>query len=298
MSSDLRAETIPEFKSGWPAWVAALKAVWVQVTEANMVLVAAGVAFFGMLSLFPAIAAIIALWGLLSDPGVLLVQLRALNSIVPEEVEFLVASQIHALMNTNPDTLGWTGIVSLSLATWSARSGVAALMLGLNMIHGRGRRRNIRHYLTALLLTLALFGVALVALASVVILPIILQFFPLGPATTLAVSAVRWTVAVLVLLAGLALLYRYGPNTRGDRMRWVTPGAGLAVALWAVASWSFSLYLSNFARFNEVYGSIGAAIAMLGWLFVSALVVLLGAALNVQLDRVRKGQPLRSQALP
>ena len=270
-------------------WWTALKRVFVQIGEANVVLIAAGVAFFGMFSLFPGLAALIAIWGLLSDPAVLLEQLDLIRNIVPDEVYSLVESQILALMSTSGDTLGWAGLVSVMVASWSARAGVASLMMGLNAIHGRANRGNLKHYMTALLLTFALFGVAIVALGSVVILPIILKFVPLGMMTAMMVSAIRWLAAIGVLLVGLALLYRYGPNTRGSRMKWVTPGAGLAVALWAIASWGFSLYLTNFAQYNEVYGSIGAAIALQMWLYVSAFVVLLGAALNVQLDRVRHG---------
>ena len=307
MASDLGADasdidlTVPGHaagKSGLAAWGTALLAVWRQVAEANMGLVAAGVAFFSMLSLFPGLAAIIAIWGLLTDNDAILDQIDLLGQILPGDVFRLIELQATKLMNAGTDTLGWTGLLSLMLATWSARSGVGALMLGLNMIHGRQRRKNIRHYMTALLLTVILFGVTIIALASVVVLPVILAFIPLDLVATRAISAVRWLAAIAVMLFGLALLYRYGPNTRDDRMRWVTPGAGLAIALWGVASWGFSVYLTNFGHYNEVYGSIGAAIALLVWLFVSAFVVLLGAALNVQLERARKGQPSGAQALP
>lgn len=303
MGSDLGADAseidlgVPG-KSGLAAWGTALVAVWRQVAEANMPLVAAGVAFFSMLSLFPGLAAIIAIWGLLTDSDALLDQIELLQRFLPDDVFRLIEAQAIKLMNASSDTLGWTGLVSLLLATWSARSGVAALMLGLNMIHGKRRRKNVRHYLTALLLTVILFAVSIVALASVVILPVVLSFIPLDLLAAVAISAVRWLSGIGVMLFGLALLYRYGPNTSDDRMKWVTPGAGLAIALWGIASWGFSVYLTNFGHYNEVYGSIGAAIALLVWLFVSAFVVLLGAALNVQLDRARKGQPAASQALP
>jgi len=285
-------------KTGVSAWLAAVLAVWRQVSEASMGLVAAGVAFFSMLSLFPGLAAVIAIWGLVADPAVLLAQIQLLENIVPDEVYTIILSQVVKLMSVSPDALGWTGLISLLLATWSARSGVAALMLGLNMIHGRRRRKGVRHYLMALLLTVILFAVAIFALAMVVVLPVVLTFLPLDFFAALAIASVRWLAAIGVMLFGLALLYRYGPNTSDDRMRWVTPGAGLAVACWGVASWGFSFYLTNFGHYNEVYGSIGAAIALLMWLFVSAFVVLLGAALNVQLDRARKGQPASSHMLP
>jgi len=291
MESEALSDTIAEARpprSGPSAWRKALKAVWFQIDEANMVLVAAGVAFFGMLAVFPGLAATIALFGLIADPDVLLEQMELVRNIVPAEVFTLVETQVLKLLGTSGDALGWAGLLSLMLATWSARSGVAALMRGLNAIHGRRNRNSLRHYLTALMLTAALLGVCLVALSSVVILPIVLNFVPLGVISGLLISVVRWTAAVGVLLAGLAVIYRYGPNNRGARMRWVTPGAGLAVLLWGAASWGFSFYLSNFGNYNEVYGTLGAAIVFLMWLYVSAFVVLLGAALNVQLDRARR----------
>ncbi len=295
MTSDASAQGRDESTAQAPRmriWWRALKAVAVQVGEANMFLVAAGVAFFGMLSLFPALAAVIAIWGLLSDPGVILDQIELLRSIVPDAVFSLVESQILKLMSTSGDALGWAGILSLAFATWSARSGVAALMIGLNTAHGQINRGNVRHYAASLALTGALFGVAIVALSAVVVVPIVLNFVPLGMVSALIVSAVRWFAAIGVLFVGLALLYRYGPNTRGARMKWITPGAVIAVALWGIASWAFSFYLANFARYNEIYGSIGAAIALLMWLYVSAFAVMLGAAFNVQLDRARKaGRP-------
>ncbi|EAQ03659.1 ribonuclease BN [Pseudooceanicola batsensis HTCC2597] len=253
------------------------------IAEKNLFLIAAGVAFYGMLALFPAMAAIIAIWGLLSDPNVLVEQLELIRNILPVEVTRIIENQINALSTASGDKLGWAGLVSMMVAIWSARSGVAALMLGLNAIHGRANRGSLRHYLTALVLTLALLGVSVVTLSAVVIAPIIFAFIPLGPVTAILVEAFRWVAAIFVLMAGLAVVYRFGPNNRGERMKWVTPGAVMAVALWAVASYGFSLYLANFANYNEVYGSIGAAVAMLMWLFISAFLVLLGAVVNLEL---------------
>lgn len=256
------------------------------ISDQNLTLTAAGVAFWAMLALFPGLAAIIAIWGLLADPQVLIEQLDLIRTILPADVTRLVESQINALMSAGGDKLGWAGLISTLLAIWSTRSGVAALMLGLNAIHGRQNRNSLRHYLTALVLTAALLGVSIVTLSAVVIVPIIFAIIPLGPATALLVETFRWAAAIFVLMAGLAVIYRFGPNNRGDRMKWVTPGAVLAVALWAVASYGFSFYLSNFGNYNEVYGSIGAAIAMLIWLFISAFLILLGAVVNLQLAEV------------
>jgi membrane protein len=257
------------------------------VADKNLSLIAAGVAFYSMLALFPGIAAVIAIWGLLADPHVLIEQLDLVDTLLPPDVTSLLANQINALSNASGDKLGWAGLISTMLAIWSARSGVAALMLGLNAIHERQNRGSLRHYLASLVLTLALLGVSMVTLSAVVIVPIVFTIIPLGPITAMMVEAFRWAAAIFVLLAGLAVIYRFGPNNRGERMKWITPGAGLAVALWAVASYGFSLYLTNFANYNQVYGSIGAAIAMLIWLYISAFLILIGAELNLQLSTRR-----------
>jgi membrane protein len=195
----------------------------------------------------------------------------------------LIASQINALSNASGDQLGWAGLLSTLFAIWSARSGVASLMLGLNAIHDRQNRGSLRHYLISLVLTLALLGVSMVTMSAVVVVPVVFSIIPLGGATALMVEIFRWIAAIFVLQAALAVIYRFGPNNRGERLQWLTPGAVLAVLLWAVASYGFSLYLTNFANYNEVYGSIGAAIAMLIWLYISAFLILLGAEVNLHL---------------
>jgi membrane protein len=251
-------------------------------------LTAAGVAFYGMLALFPGLAAVIAIWGLVADPHVLLDQLEILRGILPADVFSLVETQITTLANAHTGQLGWAGLLSTLLAIWSARSGVAAMILALNRLHGRRNRSSLRHYLMAFGLTLALVIGAIVTLSAIVIAPIVLAFVPLGPAAALGIEVIRWLAAIFVLMAGLSLLYRFGPNpAQTTRARWVTPGAILAVFLWGLASYGFSLYLTNFGNYNEVYGSIGAAIALLTWLYISAYLILLGAVLNLELAQLR-----------
>ncbi len=262
-------------------------AVLDEISGKNLTLIAAGVAFYAMLALFPGLAAMIAIWSLLADPQVLIDQLSLLDRFMPADVMRLIEAQILSLTSTKGETLGWAGVLSTFVAIWSARSGVASLIIGLNAIHGQENRGSLRHYLIALMVTLALMGVGVVTLMSLVILPFALSFVPLGPITALLIGGFRWAAAIFVLLAGLAVVYRFGPNTVGDRMKWVTPGAGLAITLWGIASYGFSIYLGNFGDYNEVYGSIGAAIAMLVWLYISAFLILFGAVVNLQLARFR-----------
>lgn len=265
-----------------------LRAVYEGIERAHLTLIAAGVAFFGLFAIFPAIAALIAVFGLLADPVIVETQFQLLEDVIPAEAFDLFNAQIGRLLGTRSETLGWATIVSTGLALWSARAGVAALMRGLNVIHGGPNRSGLTHYAVALALTFCLVGIAVVALLAVVIAPIVLAFLPLPMGVGLLLSAVRWVAALFILMAALGLLYRFGPNRVDVRMGWITPGAAFVVVMWLLASMGFSAYLSNFGSYNEVYGSIGAVAAMMMWLYISAYLVLIGAVLNVEIAKSRR----------
>ncbi len=272
----------------WTCW-AALRDGFVQIGETNLVLVSAGVGFFGMLSLFPALAALIAVLSLVSDPDVVRSQLERMRGLLPPDVYDIFYVQIVRLVEARPDTLGWASAISIAVALWSARAGVAAMMTGLNAVHGERNRTTASHYIRAFLLTLALIGVGVVALVMLVVMPVVMAFFPLFGVAGYLVEGLRWAIAVGVLLAGVGVLYRYGPNRKPDR-RSIRPGAVVAVTSWALLSISFSYYVANFGNYNQVYGSIGAVIAMMVWLWLSSFLILLGAVVNAQVERHAYGQ--------
>jgi len=269
----------------------AIKGSIALISASNLSLISAGVAFFSMLSLFPALAALIAMLGLIADPVFVVAQLEEVRGLLPNDVYEIINKQVVGLVTARSDTLGWAGLLSLLVALWSARAGVAAMMIGLNNVYGTKNRNMIWHYVRALFLTLMLVVVMIVAVISLIVTPVVLAFFPLGLVGTLLVDALRWIVAVGVLLAGAAVLYRFGPNRRGAKMRWFSAGALLAVSSWIVLSVGFSYYVSNFGNYNQVYGSIGAVIAMLIWLWISSFLVLLGGALNAQIELRREKAP-------
>ncbi len=270
-------------------WSAALK-VWRTISDladiaasANIALVSAGVAFFGLFAVFPGMAALIAIFGLVADPSVVSGQLELLRDIIPVQAHDLFAAQLQRLLTAGSNTLGLTTALSIAIALWSTRAGVAALVSGVNAVSGRPDRGGFRHAIVALLLTLALIFVAIVALLMVVGAPILLALLPPDTQTAWIIEGVRWGVVLLVLFSALGLLYRYGPYRPVVRSGLVSPGAVVVVVFWFVASAGFSYYLANFGRYNEVYGSIGAVVAMLMWMYISAYLILLGAALNVVL---------------
>ncbi|MEJ6402424.1 YihY/virulence factor BrkB family protein [Yoonia sp. 2307UL14-13] len=259
-----------------------LVAVWTTASEKHIGLIAAGVAFFGMFGIFPGIAAVIAIFGLVADPVVIAEQLTLMEDIIPQGAYGLMSEHLNTLITAPSEALGFATFVSIMLALWSCRAGVAALIGGLNAIAGQRQRNGIWQMAVAFFLTIALVSLAIVAVMVVIILPIALAFIPLATSTQWLLEGARWLIALGVLMLALSLLYRFGPARIGSRGRWFTVGAFVVVILWVAASAGLSYYLTNFASYNEVYGSIGAVIGLLLWLYVSAYLILLGAALNVQ----------------
>lgn len=280
--------------------------VFDNVAERNLDLIAAGVAFYAMFAVFPAVAAIIALWGFLADPSVVEDQLLLLRAFVPADGFSLLERQVDRLIIANDSTLGIATLISTAVALWSTRAGVGALVRGLNTAYGTVPRAGLWGIFWTIFMTGALMTVALLALASIVVLPVLLALFPTGRFTAAVLTVGQWTLTGSVALGTVGLLYRYAPNHRGRRPRWLSVGAILAMVVWAGASAAFTIYLRNFGSYNEIYGSIGAVIALLMWFFISALSILLGAAVNAEIDerhprerprrfsRFRRSSPPRS----
>lgn len=268
-----------------PLYWDAVKAAIAQIPRNNIALISAGVAFFAMLSVFPGLAALVSILSLIADPAVVIYELEQIRGLMPEEVYQILNTRIVGLVSTSSSRLEWAGAVSVGFALWSARAGVGALMQGLNSVYSTEDRATWRHYARALLLTICIVGVGIVALLTVVVAPVALAFFPLGSIASLAFEALRWSIAIVVIFVAIGMLYRYGPNRRPKRTQFLTPGAVLAGVSWACISIAFSFYVSRFGNYNEVYGSIGAVIAMLIWLWISSFLVLLGAALNAELEK-------------
>lgn len=270
-----------------PQWVAAGLRLYRRTEQAELGLISAGVAFFVFLAVFPAVAAIIAIWGAVYDPTVIRTQIELLKSFLPPEAFALVMSQVEDLLAVRGPQLGWTTLLSTVLALWSARAGVAALIRGLNAIHHLPNRPGGHHQLRAILLTLVLIGLALAAMIATVIAPILIQALPmpLDDAYWLHYANLALGLVLLVLAVGIA--YRAGPNHMAVRPPLFTWGLLVAVVLWAVSARGFMIYLANFPSYNRIYGSIGAVVVLLIWLYVSAYAVLLGAAVDAERSRRR-----------
>lgn len=271
-----------------PDILAATLRLYRRTEQAELDLIAAGVAFYGFLAIFPAAAAIIAIWGTAYDPSVIRTQVEVLKAFLPPDAYSLVMAQVEGLLAVRGTTLGWATILSTLIALWSARAGVAALIRGLNAIHQLPNRPGGHHQLRAMVLTLVLIGLALSAMVAAVIAPIAIQALPLTLDDAWWLHQANQALGLLLLVLAIGIAYRAGPNYGAVRPPMVTWGLLVAVLLWAMAARGFMVYLANFPSYNRVYGSIGAVVILLMWLYVSAYAVLLGAAVDAERHRRRQ----------
>ncbi|MDN5787353.1 YihY/virulence factor BrkB family protein [Pseudorhodobacter sp.] len=267
--------------------------LWTRISNTEIGLTAAGIAFFGFLAIFPALAAVIAIWGFAADPGAVQTQLDLVENYLPGQAYDLLYGQVQRILATTSRELGFTTALSALFALWSARAGVGALISGLNTVYGLPARSGIRHLLRAFLLTLTLLGLVIAAMTLAVVAPLVIQFLPLGQEAADLLRAANFGVGMLLVLFSIALAYRLGPNRKKQKVRprLLTPGLFLAVVLWAAVSRGLVIYLGNFANYNQIYGSIGAVVALLMWFYLSAYAILLGAAVDAELQGKPQPKP-------
>jgi membrane protein len=269
----------------WRGWYDILWRTYREMQSDRLLSIAGGVSFFVLLAIFPAITAVVSAYGLFSSPSVITNNLSVLNDFVPDNVLGIVHEQASRIASNSGSTLSAGIVIGILASLWSAMSGVKAMIDALNVIYEQKETRSlVKLNLVALLFTLAAFAAFLLAIACIVVLPFILS--PIGLASTpqTLTRAARWPVLLLVLLVGLAVLYRYGPDRHVARWQWVSVGSVFAALTWIVASFLFSWYLTSFANYNATYGSLGAAVGVMIWLWISTTVMLLGAELNSEIE--------------
>jgi membrane protein len=260
------------------AWVDVLKRTKEQVKSDSMSLLAAGVAFYGVLALFPALVAVLSIYGLLSDPADVTRQVEGLSANMPNEVRELITEQLQSVASTGRSSLSVGLVVSILAAMWAASKGMKALIDALNVAYDEDEDRGfIKIRLLAYGFTVGAVLLVIMAVATITIVPALAD--DLGPVGVTA-TIIRWPLLALVMMIGLAIIYRYAPSRKDPQWRWVSPGSVVATTLWLGGSALFALYVNNFGSYNETYGSIGAVVVLMLWLFLTAFVVLLGAELN------------------
>jgi membrane protein len=266
-------------------WWQVAERVWHESGRDNLSVVAAGCAFFALFAIFPALTALISLYGLTADPITAEQQFSILAEVLPDQAYGVVIEQVRRIAETSSQSLGWSLAVSLALAFWSANYGTQALMMALNIAYEEPERRTLlEFYLSAFTFTLAGILGGVIMLLGIVYVPALFAFTGHSQGFELLVRALRWPLLAVLALCLLSLFYRYGPSRRTAKWRWVTVGSLFATAVWLLASAGFSLYVANFATYDRMYGSLGAVIILLLWLYISFYIVLLGAEINAELE--------------
>lgn len=265
-------------------WMDILRRVKQQVAEDNLSLVAAGAAFYGLLAIFPALAALVSLYGLFTDPQTVEQQVQSVQGMLPPAAAQLIQQQLTRIASTGGGALTIGAVVGLVLAIWSAKKGVSSIMTALNIVYDEDEKRGfIKLNVLALLLTLGLLLFVIVALVAIALIPAVIGGGQSGTLATI-VNWIRWPIIALASILVLDVLYRYGASRESAEWRWVTWGAVVATLLWLGGSALFSWYVSSFGSYNETYGSVAAVAVLMMWLWLSTYFVLLGAELNAEME--------------
>ncbi|ARU17741.1 YihY/virulence factor BrkB family protein (plasmid) [Croceicoccus marinus] len=256
-----------------------------ELSDDHVSVVSAGVAFFGLLAAFPAIAATISIAGLVVDPAVIEGQIEAWTGALPADAARILQAQARKVATGADTSLGWAALLSILLAIYGASKGMKTLMEGMNVAYDEDEDRGfVRLNLVALSLTVLLILALLVAIGFMLGVPILLDAIGISANWEAVLTYARWLVLAVIAVGGLSVLYRYGPSRDDPKWRWITPGSSLAILIWIAGSIGFSFYVRNFSSYNETYGTLGGVIVLLTWLWLSAYIVLLGAELDSEIE--------------
>lgn len=268
-------------------WLAILKRTWSQVKADNALLIAAGVAFFVLLALVPALTAFFSVASLLASPDAIRELLVEVGAILPESTTRLVNEQLERVMLTSQSesTLTLNALVGFVLAIWASGAGVRAMMRAVTVAYREGEDRSmLRFYSTALGLTLAAILIGVCAIIVFVAIPLAVSVLPFSVRDEMLLTVLRWPVILVAVILGLSLTYRFGPSRRQAKARWITSGAIIAALLWFSGSIAFTTYVEHYADYEAVHGTLYSIVVLLLWLWFSAAVTIFGAELNAELE--------------
>jgi membrane protein len=266
-------------------WKDILLRVYRGVSEDRIVAISAGVTFYALLAVFPAIAAMISLYGLFADPATINQHVEALAGFVPGGGLDIIREQIDRVVSQGRQTLGLTLATGLAISLWSANAGIKALFDALNVVyHEEEKRGFLKLNAVSLLFTLGAIVFLLLAIAAMTVLPAVLEGLGLSGASELLITIGRWPALLVAVSLAISLIYRYGPSRDEPQWRWISWGSAFAAVGWLLASLLFSWYAENFGSYNATYGSLGAVIGFMTWVWISAMVILAGAKINAEME--------------
>ena len=274
--------------SGWKSIGIGVKDMF---GEDNVSIVSAGVAFYAFLAVFPAIGALVSIYGLAMDPQSLQDQLQKISQVMPQQAFEIIEAQLKDLVSTSGSALSWSLAIGILLSIWSANKGTKSLFTGIDIAYNTSNDRGfLKQNALTLLFTFGAVLLVIFSLGVIVIWPTFVDSIPLPSTLKGLISWLRWLVLAAIVVYFLGAVYRYAPAKKKPAFKWVLPGAILATILWLIASWGFSFYVKNFGSYGEVYGSISAVVVMLLWLFLTSIIILLGAEFNSEIEKYSKAK--------
>lgn len=266
-------------------WKDIIVRIYKEIGDDRVVSIAAGVTYYGLLAIFPAIAALVSIFGLFADTAVLGERLETMSAVMPAGAIEVIEDQLKRLASHGEQTLGFTFVTGLLISLWSSNAGMKAMFDALNIVYDETEKRSfIRLNAISLLFTLGAILFIVVAIATVVVLPVALKFVGLERQTEFLLTVLRWPAIFVVVAFAIALIYRHGPSREKAKWRWLTLGSIVASLLWIGVSMLFSWYATNFGKYNETYGSLGAVVGFMVWIWLSSIVILLGAELDAEME--------------
>ena len=279
-------QAVSPWRIPFAGWKEIAGRTWRQTRIDNVGLVAAGVAFYGFLALVPLLGLIVMAYGLVAEPATVIRNMQALTDILPGNVALFIGEQLLSAVETAKHTKGLGILVALAFAFYGGSNGAGAIITALNIAYQEKEKRSLtRFYLIALLMTLIAVVFAVLALAATAAIAFLEKLLPLASAFTVAASKAAAYLALLLVAAGIAAtLYRYAPSRENARWEWITPGSLFTAVTWVLLTLGFAFYVTSVADYDATYGSLGAVIALLTWMYLSAYVLIIGAELNSEVE--------------
>ena len=272
------------------AWFEVIRLFYSAIGKHRVVSIAAGVTFFALLAIFPAIAALVAIYGLFSDPATIQGHLNELSSLLPGGAIEIIGDQLQRVASGGTTALGATFLVSLAISLWSANAGMKALFDALNIVYGATESRGlIKLNAVSLIFTAGGLLVLALAIGAIAILPIALNYIGLGSVGDQVLRIGCWPVLYFIIVLALAVIYRFGPDRQHAQWHWITWGSATAAVFWIIVSILFSWYATNFGSYNKTYGSLGAVVGFMTWIWISCMVILGGAEIDAVMERLNRG---------
>jgi membrane protein len=266
-------------------WIDIAWRIYASIMADRILLIAAGATFYLLLALFPALAAFVSVYGFVADPRTVADQVAYLGAMLPQGSIDMIQTQLQALVTQETSSLSLSFIFGLGIALWSANNGVKALFDAMNVAYRQTETRSfLKLNLISFVFTLGAIAIGISMITMVGVVPALFAFLHLDTWTETIVKLLRWPIIMLLVGIGITLIYRFGPDREPAKLQWLTWGAGFATLVWLITSVLFSWYLENFADYNATYGTLGAAIGFMTWIWISSIILIVGAEINGEME--------------